>query len=126
MSPMFEEFSGGYYLGRLFVEPYDGERAALQRTDHERTNQQLYGSTDDPAATDNPLVMKLDETHFPVHGAPEVPSGTLAVPTPLLDRLSVDRPPALREVLLAKADRAEQLLRWFGADPTDETDVYLQ
>jgi hypothetical protein len=125
MSFMFEEFSGGYYLGRLFVEPYDGECAAMQRTEHERTNQQLYGADDDPAA-DNPLVMKLDDTHFPVHGAAEVPSGTLAVPTPLLDQLRVSQPPALREVLLAKADRAEQLLRWFGADPAGETDVYLQ
>lgn len=123
---MFEAFSGGYYLGQLFVEPYDGHQAAMQRSQHEATNRKVYATGDGIDRLDHPLVMKLDETHFPVHGARDVPSDTLAVPTPLLDQLGVMEPPALREVLLAKADRAEQLLRWFGADPTDETPVFLQ
>ncbi len=126
MSPMFEEFSGGYYLGRLFVEPHDGDRAVMQRSQHERANRQLYASEDGIDRLDHPLVMKLDETHFPVHGAADVPSGTLALPTPILEQMRVTDPPALKEVLLAKADRAEQLLRWFGADPAAETDVFLQ
>lgn len=123
---MFEEFSDGYYLGQLFVEPYDGDRAAMQRSQHEATNRQVYATGDGIDRLDHPLVMKLGETHFPVHGAPDVPSDTLAVPIPFLDRIDVTEPPALREVLLAKADRAEQLLRWFGADPTGESTVFLQ
>lgn len=111
---MFEQFSSGYYLGRLFVEPYDGDRAVIQRTAHERVNRQLYTTGEGIERTDNPLVMKLDGTHFPVHGDDGVPSGTLAVPREVAD----DDLPDRREVLLAKPDRAPALLRYegYGAD----------
>ena len=107
---MFEQFSTGYYLGRLFVEPYDGDRAAIQRTAHERVNRQLYTTGEGVERTDNPLVMKLDGSHFPVHGDDAVPSGTLAVPRGWAD----DGLPDRREVLLAKPDRAPDLLRYEG------------
>jgi len=112
---MFEEFSSGYYFGRLYVEPFDGERAVMQRAQHERVNEQLYASGEGIERLDTPLVMKLGTRHFPVHGEEGVPSDTLAVPETLLDD-GVRDPPALREVLLAKADRATQLLRLSGRD----------
>ncbi|GAA0645803.1 DUF5802 family protein [Salarchaeum japonicum] len=108
---MFEVFSNGYYLGRLVVEPHDGDRAAMQRRQHERVNEQLYASGEGVERTDYPLVMKLDTAHLRVHGSADVPADTLAVPRDLLERVSVDNPPALREVLLAKADHAERLVR---------------
>lgn len=107
---MFEQFSSGYYLGRLFVEPYDGDRAVIQRTAHERVNRQLYTRGEGIERTDNPLVMKLDGSHFPVHGDDGVPSGTLAVPRDVAD----DDLPDRREVLLAKPGRAPDLLRYEG------------
>jgi hypothetical protein len=57
-----------------------------------------------------PLVMKVDTTHLAVHGDPSVPERTLAVPEDVLDGTRVRNPPTLTEVLLAKADRAAQLL----------------
>lgn len=107
---MFERFSSGYYLGRLYVEPHDGERAVIHRTAHEQVNQQLYATGEGIERTDLPLVMKLDGTHFPVHGDEGVPSGTLAVPK----RLAADDLPDRREVFLAKPDRAPDLLRYEG------------
>ena len=112
---MFEEFSSGYYFGRLYVEPFDGERAVMQRAQHERVNEQLYATGEGVERLDTPLVMKLGNRHFPVHGEDGVPSDTLAVPESILDG-GVRDPPALREVLLAKADRASQLLRLSGGD----------
>jgi hypothetical protein len=106
---MFEQFSNGYYLGRLYVEPYDGEVAAIQRADHEKVNEELYAD-EGVARIDAPLVMKLEQTHFPVLGDEGVPSGTLAVPS----SLSVTDVPDEREVLLAKRDRAAELLRYSG------------
>lgn len=123
---MFEEFSRGYYLGQLYVEPYDGERAVMHRDQHERANEQVYATGDGIERLDHPLVMKVDESHFPVHAATDVSTNTLALPSPLLENTRVDDPPTLREVLLAKADKAVQLLRWFGAEPKGDTDVYLQ
>lgn len=114
---MFEEFSGSYYLGRVYVEPYGGDRAVIQTQQHERANRQIYAGGDGVERLDHPLVVKLDETHFPVHGADGVPSDTLAVPPDLLSRTRVDDPPTLKEILLAKADRAGQLLRFLGVDP---------
>lgn len=106
---MFEEFSSGYYLGRLYVEPHDGDCAVMQRDQHERVNEQLY-----PAPTseggETPLVMKFGRRHFSVHGQEGVPADTLALPWTYLENSPVRNPPELAEVLLAKADRAVQLL----------------
>lgn len=111
---MFEPFSGGYYVGRLYVEPHDGERALLQRDHHERVNRQLYATGRGVERVDHPLVMKLDGHHFAVHGDPGVPDATLVVPSAVVEDDDVEPMPALREVLLAKADRAAQLLELFG------------
>ncbi|MES3518119.1 MAG: DUF5802 family protein [Natronomonas sp.] len=104
---MFEPFSSGYYLGRMYVEPHDGDRAVMHREQHERVDRQLYGTRgpDTP-----PLVMKVGSAHVPVRGADGVPGQTLALPETTLSSAGVENPPTLREVLLAKADRAKQLL----------------
>jgi hypothetical protein len=118
---MFEEFSSGYYFGRLYVEPFDGERPAIQREQHERVNRQLYATGEGVERLDAPLVMKLGNCHFPVHGDETVPGDTLALPKPMLEDVNVENPPTLTEVLLAKADRAEQLLRMAGYHPSTGT-----
>lgn len=110
---MFEQFSSGYYLGRLYVQPHDGERAVMQREDHERVNEQLYASGEGIEPLDTPLVMKLDGQHFPVLGDEGVPSGTLALPKEMADDSLPDR----REVFLAKPDRADELLQYHGYEP---------
>lgn len=119
---MFEEFSNGYYLGRLYVTPSPEERALIERTTHERVSEQLYD--DDAAdATPDSLVMKLDTAHLAVHGDDGVPAETLAVPEDVLAALDVENPPTLTEVFLAKAGRAEQLLRFaytMGGDERDD------
>jgi hypothetical protein len=110
---MFEEFSAGYYLGRLYVEPHHGDRAVIHRTDHERVNERLYATGEGVERLDAPLVMKLDGRHFPVCGDDGVPSGTLALPPAVAETDLPDR----REVFLAKPDRAAELLRYAGYDP---------
>jgi len=107
---MFEEFSSGYYLGRLYVEPHDGEHAVIHRTDHERMNRRLYTAGEGVERLDAPLVMKLDGRHFPVLGQEGVPSGTLGLPPGVAESDIPDR----REVFLAKPDRAAELLRYAG------------
>lgn len=111
LSRMFEAYSSGYYLGRLVVEPHAGDRAVMQKRQHELVNEQLYATGRGVERLDLPLVMKLDNRHFAVHGDETVPEDTLALPASVIDDSRVDNPPTLREVLLAKADRAEQLLR---------------
>jgi len=110
---MFEQFSGGYYLGELYVEPHDCDRAVIQQADHEAMNEQLYAEGEGVERLDAPLVMKVDNTHFPVGGDEAVPSGTLAVPVELLEEGSASK----REVLLAKANRAMEMLRYSGWNP---------
>ncbi|WP_330631817.1 DUF5802 family protein [Halocatena halophila] len=105
---MFAPFSRAYYLGRLYVEPYDGDRPVIHDEQHEAVNERLYGTETGISRLDNPLVMKLGNRHLSVHGESGIPGRTLAVPATLADETN-DELPALREVLLAKADRAKQL-----------------
>jgi hypothetical protein len=118
---MFEQFSSGYYLGRLYVEPHDGDHAGIHRADHERVNEQLYAHGTGVTRLDLPLVMKLGGTHFPVVGDEGVPTGTLAVPR---DRFDDGSLPADREVLLAKPERAHELLQYGGYVPADDGEVF--
>ena len=85
---MFERFSSGYYLGELYVEPHGGERAVIQRADHEHVNEQLYADGEGVERLDAPLVMKVGGGHIPVAGDDDVPSGTLAIPQELADEIS--------------------------------------
>ena len=117
---MFEEFSGGYYLGRLYVEPYDGAEAAMHADQHLAANRQVYATGEGVERLDTPLVMKLDGAHFPVHGADDVPTDTLALPREYLADTRIRDPPTLTEVLLAKADCAGRLLRWFGGELSED------
>lgn len=116
---MFEQFSRGYYLGRLYVEPRDDETARMCHEQYRRVADQLYGD-DGARAGGAPLVMKLGTRHFPVHGERDVPADTLAVPPTVLDDADVANPPSLREVLLATADRAAQLLRLTTGSVSEE------
>lgn len=109
---MVEEFSTGYYLLRLYVEPYHGDRAVLNRTVHAELLEELY--SEDPSDPETPLLMKVDEAHLAVHPDTDIPSGTLGLPDHLLEATRIDRPPTLREILLAKADQAARLLDFFN------------
>lgn len=111
---MFAEFSTGYYVGRLYVEPHDGDTAVMQREQHERVNEQLYTTNTGIERLDHPLVMKLENSHFPVHGDDGVPGNTLALPHEFVESTAIDPIPSLTEVLLAKAERAAQLLDLTG------------
>ena len=104
---MFEPFSRGYYVGRLYVEPHAGDRAVIQRTQHERVNEQLYATGEGVERLDNPLVMKVCGSHFAVHGDDRVPNHTLYLPESHLEEEGL---PGLKEILLAKADHASRLL----------------
>jgi len=114
---MFERFSSGYYLGRLYVQPHEGEQAVMNERHHEQVNEHLYADGDGVERLDLPLVMKIGSTHLAVHGAEGVPERTVALPDDLLVETGTDNPPTLREVLLAKADRAAQLLGVPDAPP---------
>jgi hypothetical protein len=111
---MFEQFSDSYYLGRLYVAPTTAEHAQMCRAQHERINEQLYADGKGLDRNDRPLVMKLGSRHLAVHGDETVPADTLSVPESVLSETGVRNPPSLREVLLAKADRAAQLLGLTG------------
>ncbi|WP_435184647.1 DUF5802 family protein [Halobellus sp. EA9] len=115
---MFGSFSTSYYLGRLYVEPSDRDVPAIQRADHEAMNERLYGGHG-LFRVDAPLVMKLDTGHIPVLGDEDVPSGTLAVPESVTD----ENLPAERDVLLAKGERAAELLKYSGYQFGDDAAV---
>jgi len=111
---MFEVFSQSYYLGRLYVTPVDDDRALMHRDQHEHINEAVYATGEGVERLDAPLVMKLESGHFPVHGDEAVPTNTLAVPESLLEGTDVRNPPSLREVFLARRERARQLLEYAG------------
>lgn len=117
---MFEVFSRSYYLGRLYVTPTGGDHALMHSDQHERINEEVYATGDGLERLDAPLVMKLETSHFPVHGADAVPANTLALPESMLEGTDVRNPPSLREVFLARRERARQLLSFAGGSRADD------
>lgn len=122
---MFAQFSRGYYMGRLYVEPAVEKQAAMCQAQHEQLNKQLYSDGTGLERLDAPLVMKLGSTHLAVHGDESVPADTLAVPESILDDRTVRDLPTLQEVFLAKADRAAQLLPYTDAGSAQPTQTEL-
>ncbi|WP_254528266.1 DUF5802 family protein [Natrinema gelatinilyticum] len=116
---MFEVFSRGYYLGRLYVTPTEGDHALMHSQQHEHINEEVYATGDGLEPLDTPLVMKLESRHFPVHGAADVPTNTLALPESMLEGTEIRNPPSLREVFLARRERARQLLEFSGGWQAD-------
>jgi len=114
---MFEPFSRGYLLGRLFVEPHDGDTPVIHEAQHAEMNRRLYADGDGVERLDFPLVMKLEETHFPVLGEDGVPTDTLGLPPDYIEEIDRCEPADACEVLLARAERAEQLLKFSGWTP---------
>jgi hypothetical protein len=114
---MFEPFSRGYLLGRLFVEPHDGDTPVIHEEQHAAMNRRLYADGDGVERLDFPLVMKLEETHFPVLGEDDVPADTLGLPSAYLDEVDRCDLADTCEVLLAKPGRAKQLLKFSGWTP---------
>lgn len=110
---MFEEFSSGYYLGRLYVEPDDTDDAVIHDVEYQELHRGIYhGDTDDP------LVFKLDNHHIPVRGSNGVPSATLALPHEVAESIDLDNPPSIKNVLLAKQRYAERVLNYFRGPPS--------
>lgn len=98
-------------------------RGVLDRTDqHVAANEQVYAAGDGVERLDHPLVMKVDESHFPVFAADDVPSDTLGLPDGMLEVTRVDTRPTLRDVLVVKAGRVAQLLEWATPYTNNEPD----
>jgi hypothetical protein len=104
---MFEDFSSGYYLGRMYVEPHDSERPVMQDDEFETVSRGVYDE-------EKPLVMKIGNQHLVVDGDGGVPSGTLGVPEDVADGLRLGNPPSVKDVLLAKEGHATRILSLRG------------
>ena len=106
---MFEDFSSGYYLGRMYVEPHESERPVMQDNEFERVSLNVYDE-------EKPLVMKIGTRHLVVDGDEGVPSGTLGVPEEVAGSLRLRNPPSVRDILLAKEGHATRILSLRGVE----------
>lgn len=104
---MFEDFSSGYYLGRMYVEPHDAERPVMQDDEFETVSRGVYDE-------EKPLVMKIGNRHLVVDGDGGVPSGTLGVPEEVAECLRLRNPPSVKDILLAKEGHATRILSLRG------------
>lgn len=121
-----EAFSAGYYVGEFTVTAAgDGvEHARMARAPHAAANAEIYAGGDGVERVDAPLVAKLDAVHFPVLPAETVAESILELPPAVLVETDVEEPPVLRAVLVATAERARELLRWFTSyEPAGADDV---
>ena len=109
---MFEEFSAGYYVGQFCIELYDGAHVVMNSDQHIEANEQVYDTGGLIERHDHPLVMKIEQCHIPVFAADDLPPGTLALPEDVLASARINNPPTVKEVLIAKAERAAQLVKW--------------
>lgn len=119
---MLTGLAAGYYVRRFYVTPSDGDHAVMEQDQHEEANREVYTTGEGVERVDQPLVVKLEDHHLPVFGSDEVATDTLAVPASVLEACRITDPPALKSILVAKADRAVQLLEWFTPYTISEPD----
>ena len=79
---------------------------------HVAANEQVYDTSDPIERRDHPLVMKIEQCYVPVFAADDLPTDALGLPAAVLASTRIDNPPTVKEVLVAKAERAAQLLKW--------------
>lgn len=112
----FRRFSNGYYVARLRVDLREGDRAVMERDQHRAANEQVYAAGEGVERLDQPLIAKVDGVHAPVAADADLPADTLGLPADLLAATRVESPPTPRGVLVATADTAGRLLRWFAPE----------
>lgn len=120
---MFEKFSAGYYIGQLCIEPYDGDHAVMDSDQHKAANEQVYDTGGPIERRDHPLVVKIEQCHVPVFGADDLSADTLGLPKSVLASTRIRNPPTVKEVFVAKAERAAQLLEWHTPYTIQKPDV---
>lgn len=89
----------------------------------EAANEQVLTSDKGVERMDHPFIAKLDDTHFPAFDDEDVPTDTRGLPDAFPDATRVDTPPTLRSVLVAKTERAAQLLDWYTPYTVNESAV---
>lgn len=104
----FEEFSDGYYLGQFIVVPGEVDLPTINDIVHENLQYRLYDGAE------KPIVMKMGHRHFTVSKSADVATDEMTCSLPFLETLDFKNPPTQHEVLLAKADRAEQIIQMMG------------
>lgn len=90
---------------------------------HVEANEQVYDTGGPIERHDHPLVMKIEQCHVPVFGADDLERDTLRLPEAVLVSTRIRNPPTVKEVLVAKAARATQLLEWTTPYTIHEPDV---
>lgn len=86
-----EKFSEGYFRVELDFEPYGGEVPVMDEEDL----RPLLRATH----TKEPLLVRVEKSHFPVYGERGVPHMTVAMPENFSELLPLD-PPETRKVLI--------------------------
>ena len=131
MKGMFEDFSRGYYLGRMYVEPHEADSPVMQDEEFEKVRNDIYGDERSysvektaynrkeygdvkPYDAKKPLVVKIGKQHLVVDGDEGVPTGTLGVPHHVAERLRIRNPPSVEDVLIAKKGHATRILSLIG------------
>lgn len=115
---MAKTLADAYYMETFPVTVHTGEASYLDPDSHSQLNEEVYLDAPDEditvVRTDTPLIVKLGQHHLFVHPHEEVPPGTLAVPRRA--STAIDSDSTKQPVLIAKADRAEQLARIIGGE----------
>lgn len=86
-------FSAGYMATDFRLEEYTGEKTIIDETRYNR----ICGATEEA----EPLMVKVDTTHFPVYPSNTIPHDVMAIPK--VDSEELDDPlPAEKSVLVPK------------------------
>lgn len=92
---LVEEFSAGYYLTPLAVEPADTDTPRINDHDHEELLTEVYEDRERP-------VFKLGDAYVSPEPDAGTPANVLELPEDLLAFVGIDHPPARCDALVLK------------------------
>lgn len=93
-----EEFSTGYYLAQVFVEP-GSERPRINSHDY----QDLQKAVHETGGKEQEVLFQCDGFAFPVEPSRSLPTDTLKLPEEAIGKVNIANPPSRKIVRVPKA-----------------------
>lgn len=93
-----EEFSPGYYISQLIIEPNNDDSVYVNDADFQDVQYELYSAGE----INSPVIFQIDRHFLDIEPDRSVPASVLEIPDQILEYMTIPEPPTIREIFIPK------------------------